>query len=197
FTGAVTTKPGLFEVAEGGTLFIDEVAEMAPGLQAKLLRVLEGGQFRRVGATHELHADVRVVAATNKALEQEQKQGRFREDLYYRLNVVSIPLPPLKERRGDIPELVEHFLTTRQVGPTRCHVHPDALAVLCAYDWPGNVRELANVLERAQILAEEHLITVDDLPESLAEAAPAGPATAAGDPRHLREIERRHVEEVL
>ena len=111
--------------------------------------------------------------------------------------MVSIPLPALKERRGDIPELVEHFLTTRQLGPTRCHVHPEALAVLCAYDWPGNVRELANVLERAQILAEEHLITVDDLPESLAEAAPAGPAPAAGDPRHLREIERRHVEEVL
>src|SRR6516225_7540187 len=105
FTGAVVSKPGMFEVAEGGTLFIDEVAEMAPGLQAKLLRVLEGGQFRRVGATHELHADVRVVAATNKQLEDEQKQGRFREDLYYRLNVVSIPLPTLKERRGDIPEL--------------------------------------------------------------------------------------------
>jgi transcriptional regulator with PAS, ATPase and Fis domain len=196
FTGAVSAKPGLFEVAEGGTLFIDEVAEMAPGLQAKLLRVLEGGQYRRVGATQELHADVRVVAATNKQLEEEQKQGRFREDLYYRLNVVSIPLPTLKERRGDIPELVEHFLTTRQLGPTRYHIHPEALAVLCGYDWPGNVRELANVLERAQILAEEHLITVDDLPDALVEAAPEGPA-ASSDPRHLREIERRHVEEVL
>jgi DNA-binding NtrC family response regulator len=196
FTGATQAKPGLVEVAEGGTLFIDEVAEMAPGLQAKLLRVLENGQFRRVGSTQELHADVRVIAATNKQLEDEQKASRFREDLYYRLNVVAIDLPLLRDRRQDIPELAEHFLTTRQVGPVRYRLHPDALAALVQHDWPGNVRELANLLERAQILAEEHLITLDDLPDSLTASAPA-PGTSGGDPRHLREVERRHVFEIL
>ena len=120
FTGAVAAKPGLVEVAEGGTLFIDEVAEMAPGLQAKLLRVLENGHYRRVGSTQDIHADVRVVAATNKPLEEELKAGRFREDLYYRLNVVTIELAPLRQRREDIPELVEHFLSSRQIG--RAHV---------------------------------------------------------------------------
>src|SRR5262249_11372726 len=154
----------------GGTLFIDEVAEMAPGLQAKLLRVLEDGHYRRVGSTQEGNADVRVVAATNKHLPDEIKAGKFREDLYYRLNVVTIDLPPLRERREDIADLVEHFLTTRQIGSGRCRVHPDAMEALVRYDWPGNVRELANVLERAQILAEEHLISLDDLPENLMES---------------------------
>ena len=196
FTGAVQAKPGLVEVAEGGTLFIDEIAEMAPGLQAKLLRVLENGQFRRVGSTHEIQADVRVVAATNKPLEEEQKAGRFREDLYYRLNVVTIALPALRERRSDIPELIEHFLTTRQLGPMRSRVDPEALEALVRYDWPGNVRELANVLERAQILAEDHLITSDDLPENLVEAPPAA-ASVDSDPHHLRAIERRHVQQIL
>ncbi|HKI30813.1 MAG TPA: sigma-54 dependent transcriptional regulator [Gemmataceae bacterium] len=195
FTGAVHTKPGLIEVAEGGTLFIDEVGEMAPGLQAKLLRVLEDGHFRRVGGTEELQADVRVVAATNRPLGEEQQAGRFREDLYYRLNVIAIALPPLRERREDIPELVAHFLTTRPVGGGRCRIAPEALEALKRYDWPGNVRELANVLERAQILAENHLITPDDLPENLVEAVPA--AGAPGDPRRLRDVERRHVHEIL
>jgi DNA-binding NtrC family response regulator len=195
FTGAVQTKPGLIEVAEGGTLFIDEVAEMAPGLQAKLLRVLEDGHFRRVGGTRDNTADVRVVAATNRPLEEDLKAGRLREDLFYRLNVVTIDLPPLRERRDDIPELVEHFLTTRQVGPSCCRMDPAAMQALLRYAWPGNVRELANVLERAQILAEDRVITVDDLPESLVESPPV--AGAGGDPEHLREVERRHVQEVL
>jgi DNA-binding NtrC family response regulator len=196
FTGAVAPKSGLFEVAEGGTLFIDEVAEMAPALQAKLLRVLEDGYYRRVGGTQEVHADVRIVAATNKPLEEEQKAGRFREDLYYRLNVVTIVLPPLRERRQDLPELVSHFLTTRQVGPAPYTIAPEALEALRRYDWPGNVRELANVLERAQILAENHVVTVDDLPESVLAAAPTVP-TLTGDPRYLSEVERAHVEAVL
>jgi transcriptional regulator with PAS, ATPase and Fis domain len=197
FTGAQTTKRGLVEVAEGGTLFIDEVAEMSPGLQAKLLRVLEDGSFRRVGATEDLRADVRVVAATNRPLEEEQKAGRFREDLYYRLNVITIALPPLKERKGDIPELVEHFLTTRPVGARRFRVTPEALAALGRYDWPGNVRELANVLERAQILAEGEAITPDDLPEAFVAAGVAPAAPADDNPFSLEAAERRLLGEAM
>jgi DNA-binding NtrC family response regulator len=197
FTGATQAKAGLVEIAEGGTLFIDEIAEMAPGLQAKLLRVLENGHYRRVGATQEAHADVRVIAATNKKLEEEIKANRFREDLYYRLNVVSVVLPALRDRREDIPELIEHFLTTRQLGPTRYRIQPEALEALTGHDWPGNVRELANLLERAQILAEELTITLDDLPESLVEAHGAAAATGDPDSRLLRDVERRHVQEVL
>jgi DNA-binding NtrC family response regulator len=194
FTGATQTKQGLVEVAEGGTLFIDEIGEMAPGLQAKLLRVLEDGHFRRVGSTQERHADVRVIAATNRSLVEAITAGRFRDDLFYRLNVVAIDLPPLRERREDIAPLVEHFLRTRQVGPVRTTVQPEAMKVLLAYSWPGNVRELANVLERAQILAEEQQIGLEDLPESIASLeAPA----EQGDPRHLREVERQHVRAVL
>jgi DNA-binding NtrC family response regulator len=198
FTGADKTKPGLFEVAEGGTLFIDEIAEMPPAMQAKLLRVLEDGHYRRVGGTTEHHADVRVIAATNKLLEEEQKAGRFREDLYHRLNVITISLPPLRERREDIPLLIEHFLKTRQIGKAPFSVNPQAMVVLTSYDWPGNVRELANVLERAQILAEGNTITIDDLPENLVHAAPtARAAEAPVSPYDLEALERRHVAEVV
>jgi DNA-binding NtrC family response regulator len=196
FTGAVQSKPGLIEVAEGGTLFIDEIGEMSAGLQAKLLRVLEDGHFRRVGATQEGHADVRVIAATNRSLEDEMQAGQFREDLYYRLNVISINLPPLRDRRDDIPELVEYFLTTRQVGAIRFHIHPDALRALMRYDWPGNVRELANVLERSQILAEGGCITTDDLPESLS-AAPKPEEAHDEATADLYQTQRRHVLSVL
>ena len=197
FTGALAAKPGLVEVAEGGTLFIDEIGEMAVGLQAKLLRVLEDGHFRRVGSTVELHADVRVVAATNRRLEEDIKAGKFREDLYYRLNVLTIAMPPLCERRQDIPELVEHFLTTRRIGPVRFNVHPEAMEALVRYDWPGNVRELANVLERAQILAENHVITADDLPDNLVSWLPPSAAEEEGDSDDLHQMQRKHVLTVL
>jgi DNA-binding NtrC family response regulator len=197
FTSAVQTKPGLIEVAEGGTLFIDEIAEMSPGLQAKLLRVLENGHYRRVGSTHEAVANVRIIAATNKNLEEEQKNGRFREDLFYRLNVVTIRLPLLCERRSDISELVHHFLSTRQIGAKPFAITPEALEALEHYDWPGNIRELANVLERAQILAEDNTITLDDLPESLLDHRHHANLAHAGDPRHLREVERLHVLDIL
>jgi DNA-binding NtrC family response regulator len=214
FTGADKTKAGLFEVAEGGTLFIDEVAEMAPALQAKLLRVLEDGHYRRLGSTQERHADVRVVAATNKPLEDEVKAGRFREDLFFRLNVIAINLPALKDRREDIPELVAHFLQTRPMGKTPFVVEPSAMRVLYAYDWPGNIRELANVLERAQILAEGNTITTDDLPDNLVHAGAAvavaehteGSGGAASTPPEiitsrgpdeLESVERKHVADVL
>jgi DNA-binding NtrC family response regulator len=202
FTGADRAKAGLFEVAEGGTLFIDEVAEMSPALQAKLLRVLEDGHYRRVGSTQERRADVRVVAATNKSLEDEQKAGRFREDLFFRLNVITVTLPPLKDRREDIPELLSHFLHTRQVGRGLMKMDPEALRVLCGYDWPGNIRELANVLERAQILAEGDTITVDDLPENLIQMSkplpvPGVPPAPPVSPDDLDAVERRHVADVL
>ncbi|MCE9529754.1 MAG: sigma-54 dependent transcriptional regulator [Planctomycetes bacterium] len=199
FTGAAGAKRGLFEVAEGGTLFIDEIAEMSPSMQAKFLRVLENGDYRRVGGTQEIHADVRIIAATNKPLEEEQKGGRFREDLFYRLNVITVPLPSLKDRREDIPMLVEHFLTTRQLGKVRCQVAPEAMEAIVNYDWPGNIRELANVVERAQILAENNRITCDDLPDNLL-VAPSKEIEriSPGDsPVVLRDVERLHVTKVL
>ena len=196
FTGAQQSKPGLIEVADGGTLFIDEVAEMAPALQAKLLRVLEDGHYRRVGGTKESHANVRVVAATNKPLEEAQKDGRFREDLYYRLNVVTIELPPLRDRREDISLLIDHFLTTRQFSKVRCQVHPEAMHALLNYRWPGNIRELANVLERAQILAEGNLITLDDLPETM-QSAPPPIEHFTSDTLNLSELERRTLQTAL
>ena len=202
FTGASQAKHGLIQVAEGGTLFIDEVAEMSPAMQAKLLRVLENGHYRRVGGTQEQHADVRIIAATNKALEEEQKNGRFREDLFYRLNVVTLPLPPLRERRDDIPLLIDHFLTTRQIGKIKYQIQPYALQMMMRYDWPGNIRELVNVLERAQILAEDNLITTDDLPENMVlspvgEADASKPGTVEVQPDNLEAIERRHIQAVL
>ncbi len=197
FTGADKPKAGLFEVAEGGTMFVDEVAEMPAGMQAKLLRVLENGHYRRVGGTQDRTANVRIVAATNKPLEEEQKAGRFREDLYYRLNVITINLPTLKERREDIPLLIEHLLKTRQVGKAPFTVSPEALTLLANYDWPGNIRELANVLERAQILAEGTVITRDDLPDNLVTGASALSAASPASPFDLEAMEKRHVQDVM
>ena len=165
FTGATSQKIGLVELAEGGTALVDEVAEMSLSTQAKFLRVLETGSFRRLGGTKQLKVDLRVITATRRVLDNEVAQGRFREDLYYRLNVVKISLPPLRERKEDVPLLVNHFLKqgrgSRENGK---NISPEALEVLMAYEWPGNVRELANVVERSVILSSGTVILEEDLP---------------------------------
>ena len=191
FTGAISTKQGLFEVADGGTLFIDEIGDLPGSLQAKLLRVLEDGSLRRVGSIKERRVNVRLLAATNRNMAEEVRQGRFREDLYYRINVMSLELPPLRNRHGDIPLLVAHFL-----GPD-WDIDPEALGQLERYDWPGNIRQLSNSLERAKILADDWTVRSADLPRDIVHSlAPAGSITASrGD--DLSSIEQTKVLEVL
>ncbi|HEY6293489.1 MAG TPA: sigma 54-interacting transcriptional regulator [Terriglobia bacterium] len=175
FTGAVATKKGKIEVAEGGTLFLDEIAEMAPRLQAKLLRVLQEREFERVGGVRTLKADIRVIVATNRDLEQEIQRGNFRQDLFFRLNVVAIHVPPLKERREDIMPLANYFVTKhcRQAKRQPALIAAETQACLKAYDWPGNVRELENALEHAVVLGAGDLIRPEELPEAILEVEPA------------------------
>jgi DNA-binding NtrC family response regulator len=197
FTGATGLKQGLFEVAGQGTLFLDEVAEMSPAMQAKLLQVLDSREFRRVGGTRVHRADVRIVAATNKDLAQEVRAARFREDLYYRLNVVSLAIPPLRERKEDIPLLLKHFLTRFQPsGGRRKTVSAEALQLLAAYAWPGNVRELGNLVERLVILTPGDLIGPEDLPPAFRASQGAPPLPPRG-PVSLAEMERAHVARIL
>jgi len=172
FTHAVAMRKGRFELADGGTLFLDEVAEMSPALQVKLLRVLQEMEFERVGGTKTIKVDVRVVAATNRELKGEVDEGRFREDLFYRLHVVHLHIPPLSQRQEDTPLLAVHFLKKYAQENARGEVHlsPEALKLLLQYSWPGNVRELENVMERAVILCGQNLITPQDLPGELASA---------------------------
>ena len=171
FTGAHKSKPGSIELAEGGTLFLDEVGELGAGVQAKLLRVLQEREYQRVGGTKVLDADIRIVAATNRDLRKAVEDGTFREDLYYRLNVVSIRLPPLRDRPEDLQALVEHALAryTAELGRAPLTISQEAWDLLRTYPWPGNVRELNNVIERAAVLAPDDRIEVDDLPEELRE----------------------------
>ena len=187
FTGAVATKLGLFEVADGGTLFIDEIGEMPGSLQSKLLRVLEDGSLRRVGSLKERHVNVRLLAATNRNLQAEVQAGRFREDLFYRINVMSLELPRLRERDGDVRLLVSRFL-----GPN-WNIDADAMAALERFDWPGNVRQLINTIDRAKILADDYQVHIADLPNEIAR----GPQLRENNPTTgdecLADLERKHV----
>ncbi len=170
FTGAVYNKQGLFEIADGGTLFLDEIGEMSFNLQAKLLRVLENGTFRRVGGTNDITVDVRIVSATNKNLNEEISAGRFREDLYYRLNVIPLHIPPLRERREDIPLLIEHFMKKFSASSRR--LSPDALRLLMTYSWRGNIRELENLVERVFLMTDKEEITASDIPLEIGDLRP-------------------------
>jgi transcriptional regulator with GAF, ATPase, and Fis domain len=193
FTGAASLKKGRLEVADGGVVFLDEIGELAPALQVKLLRVLQEREFERVGGTHPIKVDIRLIAATNCNLEQAVREGRFRQDLYYRLAVLRITMPALRDRREDIPMLVRHFV---QKHAKRCKVKPrpisrEALACLVNYDWPGNVRELENAIERALVLGASDTILPEDLPESLLEHAPPPEMTEAKYHAAVKELKKQ------
>lgn len=197
FTGALKDKPGRLETADGGTVFLDEVGELPPELQAKLLRFLEDHCFERIGGSTTVRIDTRVVAATNRDLAQEVAAGRFRRDLFFRLNVIALELPPLRERKEDILPLASHLLTTLAArhGRATPTLAPDAAAALANYAWPGNVRELLNVLERALILSVHDTLTVSVLPDHL--LAGGKPEESRVVSTALEDVERRHVQEVL
>ena len=198
YTGAIRLKHGLFEVADRGTIFLDEIAELTPPLQVKLLRVLETGTFRRVGGTADLHVDVRVITATNRDLETMIADKTLREDLFYRLNVFGLGIPPLRERADDIPLLVEHFVRTSEIVSRRqMAVSPEAMDVLRRYPWPGNVRELENVIERALILCDGDAIEPEHLPLGVRLEPAAHAMEETGALVTLEELERRYVKRVL
>jgi DNA-binding NtrC family response regulator len=198
FTGAVASKLGLFEEADGGTLFLDEIAEMPAALQVKLLRTLQSGEIRRLGATQSTTTDVRVIAATNRDVAALIGEGSFREDLFYRLNVIQVVLPPLRERREDIPALAEHFVTRSAARLGRdVRLTPETLERLLRYPWPGNVRELENAIERAVILTRGDGVTPADLPPHVAAALPLGPSPGLPRQTTLAETERSHILQTL
>jgi len=193
FTGASAQKKGRLEVADGGVVFLDEIGELAPGLQVKLLRVLQEREFERVGGTQTIKIDVRLIAATNRDLNEAVRKGVFRQDLYYRLNVVRLTMPPLRERREDIPMLTRHFV---QKNAKRCKVKPkpvsrEAMAVLVHYDWPGNVRELENAVERALVLGSSDILLPEDLPESLLEQTPPDEMHEGRYHAHVKEVKKQ------
>jgi len=195
FTGARTQRIGRFEEANEGTIFLDEVAEMAPPLQAKLLRVTQDGRFQRVGSNREIHTNARILAASNRHLEDEVRNGRFREDLFYRLNVVGLNVPPLRERREDILPLAGRFIEELTKGRAR---FSDTVAVcLERYPWPGNVRELRNAMERAVLLSRSELILPEHLPARVQSAVEQPVAAETGDPARLEEVERQAILQAL
>jgi DNA-binding NtrC family response regulator len=204
FTGAVARKIGKFELSHRGTLFLDEISELYPELQVKLLRVLEERQVMRVGGSELIDVDFRLIAATNRDLEKEVVEGRFREDLYYRLKVVTLRIPPLRERPGDIQQLADHFLEIycQEHGKSPKRLSPETLELLSRFPWPGNVRELRNVIESVVVFHQGEVIQPADLPievrESSALAAPGSPVQAvAGEPRTMADIERQAILETL
>jgi two-component system NtrC family response regulator len=176
FTGAVALKKGRFELADGGTLFLDEVGDMPPPLQVKLLRVLQEMEFERVGGTRTINVDVRVLSASNRDIKDDVAEGIFREDLFYRLNVIQIEVPPLRERADDIPLLVKHFIEKyiRDEDKGPIELSPEVWKAFYTYAWPGNVRELENVIERAVVLSSDKMITIEDLPDYLSEKRDEG-----------------------
>jgi two-component system response regulator HydG len=199
FTGAVARRDGRFARAAGGSLFLDEIGELTPAVQVKLLRVLQEGEYEPLGGD-TVKADVRIIAATNRNLQQEVEAGRFREDLYYRLNVIAITAPPLRSRRDDVPLLVDHFLGIycAKNGRPRLSVASDALAKLLDYSWPGNVRELENVIERAAVLCPSDVLSLTDLPDAVTRASAPAPSNLVfevGTP--LAEVEQRMIRETL
>ena len=199
FTGAVAAKRGLFETANGGTLFLDEIGDMGPKMQAQILRVLQDGEMRPVGGTEAIRVDVRLVCATNRDLDAEVKSGRFREDLYFRINVVTVRMPPLRDRAGDIPILVRHFIAkiARREGRAEASVSPEALAMLGRHAWPGNVRELENAIERAVAIAKGNVVLPSDLPAEVYGGSPVAPASLIDDRPTLGELEKRYIALVL
>lgn len=192
YTDASRAAPGLMELADGGTFFLDEVCELPTPLQAKLLRALQERQIRRVGGTDIRSVDVRIIAATNRDPQQEVRAGRFREDLYYRLNVINIPLPPLRERREDVPLLARHYLPRicKEMGKPPLRLDDSAAEMMAHYDWPGNIRELQNVLRKSVVLCAGEALTAADLPESLA----ADPATRSDGNHHFTALKKQHLE---
>jgi DNA-binding NtrC family response regulator len=205
FTGASATKRGLFEEAKGGTLFLDEIGEISPKMQVQLLRVLQEGEIRRVGAAETIKVDVRVVAATNRDLKAEVAAGRFREDLFFRLQVVTVHVPPLRDRRGDIPFLIKHFIArhAERLARPAPRVAPEVYEMLEKYAFPGNVRELSHIIERAMLLAREGVVTASDLPPEVTLAWSAlaaeggGMGSLADDWPTLQVLERRYIDRVL
>ncbi|MCC7442850.1 MAG: sigma-54-dependent Fis family transcriptional regulator [Bdellovibrionales bacterium] len=196
FTGAVAQKAGLCETADGGTLFLDEIGEMSLAIQAKLLRFLQEGEFYRIGGKRTLKVDVRVISATNRDLEQEVKAGRFREDLYYRLNTITLRMPPLRKRKEDLPLLVDYFLKNTRFGGSVQQIRkidPRVFDAFSNYDWPGNIRELQNTIERLKILAENNEIRIDDIPFNIRmpRARAEGPEFSLNMP--LDEVEKNHI----
>ena len=198
FTGAWKDKPGRVEAAAGGTLFLDEAGELSPELQSKLLRFLEERAFERVGGTTTIEIDTRLIAATNRDLEADVRSGKFRKDLYFRLNVVAVGLPPLRERRDDVRVLAERLLArlAARHGREALQLSPEALHVLGTYEWPGNVRELENALERAIVLSPKDVIHPEAFPDGLLAPVSTEPSEAA-EPSSLEQLERRHIQRVL